>query len=154
MIRCIKQSNPDPKLFLTMKNFETRDEETADKELISSSNQSNWKSRCWHWGGLTSSDPIVKRRAQVICGICSIVWIVFILLLFLVSKFIFPPQLNSSNNDLGYHPRDYPKFSELQYFNRCYHRNLLINEYKFYHSYYCSVYWCRWTCCQVPTSYC
>lgn len=71
-----------------MKNFETRDEETADKELISSSNQSNWKTRCWHWGGLTSSDPIVKRRAQVICGICSIVWIAFILLLFLVTKFI------------------------------------------------------------------
>lgn len=46
--------------------------------------QPAWKSRCWHWGGLTSEDKRVRDRAKLIWSLCALFNIVFFVLLFLV----------------------------------------------------------------------
>ncbi len=61
------------------------DKEGMSEALISSDSEPSWKRYCWRWGGLTSHNPITRRKAQWAWGICCVITGVFILLIFLVN---------------------------------------------------------------------
>lgn len=77
-------------------SMELNDKEGMSEALISSDSEPSWKRYCWRWGGLTSHNPITRRKAQWAWGICSVITGVFILLIFLVNTLILAPYFDPS----------------------------------------------------------